>query len=44
MSKGKTIVISEELLNLLIEGKLKIAKGKKLKYGRYKIIRHKNGS
>jgi len=37
--KVKRIIISEDLLKLIIEGKVKIARGKKLKYGRYRIVR-----
>ena len=35
----KIIVISEDLLKLIIEGKVKVAKGKKIKYGRYRIVK-----
>ena len=39
MRKVRRVVISEDLLKLIIEGKVKVAKGKKLKYGRYRIVR-----
>ncbi len=39
MKKTKKVVISENLLKLIIEGKIKIVKGKKLKYGKYRIVR-----
>jgi len=37
--KVRRVVISEDLLKLIIEGKVKVAKGRKLKYGRYRIVR-----
>jgi len=37
--KVRRVVISEDLLKLIIEGKVKVAKGKKIKYGRYRIVR-----
>ena len=39
MRKVRRVVISEDLLKLIIEGKVKVAKGKKIKYGRYRIVR-----
>ncbi len=39
MKKIKKVVISENLLNLIIEGRIKVVKGKKLKYGKYRIVR-----
>lgn len=35
----KTFVLSENILKLIIEGKVKVIKGKKLKYGKYRIVR-----
>jgi len=37
--KVRRVVISEDLLKLIIEGKVKVVKGRKLKYGRYRIVR-----
>jgi len=33
------VVLSEKILRLILEGKIKLAKGKKLKYGKYRIVR-----
>jgi len=35
----KKVILSENVLKLIIEGKVKVVKGKKLRYGKYKIIR-----
>lgn len=39
LKKSKRVVISENILKMIIEGKVKIAVGKKLKYGKYRIVR-----
>ena len=36
---AKRITISERILKLIIEGKVKVIKDKKLKYGKYRIVR-----
>jgi len=33
------VVLSEKILRLILEGKIKLARGKKLKYGKYRIVR-----
>lgn len=38
-TKSRKVVLSENILKLIIEGKINIAKGKKLKYGKYRIVR-----
>jgi len=38
-AKSKRVVLSENILKLIIEGKVSLAKGKKLRYGKYRIVR-----
>lgn len=38
------VVIGERLLSMILEGRVKVARGKKLKYGRYKIVTRRRGS
>jgi len=38
-AKNKRVVLSENILKLIIEGKVSLAKGKKLRYGKYRIVR-----
>jgi len=33
------VVLTKEILRLILEGKIKVIKDKKLKYGKYRIIR-----
>lgn len=37
--KGRRVVVSENILRLIIEGKVRIVEGKKLKYGKYRVVK-----
>jgi len=37
--KGKKVILTENVLRLIMEGKVRVIKDKKLKYGKYKIIK-----
>jgi len=39
LARGKSVVIGEEMLGLMLQGKVKVVEGKKLKLGRYRIVK-----
>lgn len=43
LKRGKKVVLSERVLRLIIEGKVKVIQGKRLKFGKYKIRRRSRG-
>ena len=38
-AKSRKVVLSENILKLIIEGKVSLVKGKKLRYGKYRIVK-----
>jgi len=37
--RGKKVILTENVLRLIMEGKVRVIKDKKLKYGKYKIVK-----
>lgn len=41
--RGRRILVGERVLKLIIEGRIRVVQGKKLKLGKYKIKRRSKG-
>ena len=39
LRKGRRIVLSENILRLIMEGRVRIIRGKRLMYGKYRVVR-----
>jgi len=37
--RSRKIILSENIFNLIISGKIGIVRGRKLRYGKYRIVR-----
>ncbi len=36
---GRKVILTEDMLKLIIEGRVRIIKDKKLKYGKYRVVK-----
>lgn len=36
---GRKVILTEDMLKLIIEGRVRITKDNKLKYGKYRVVR-----
>ena len=39
LKRGRRVILSENILKLIMERKIRVIKDKKLKYGKYRVVR-----